>query len=102
MLYFFRHAFIHFFNVLFVLCLITTLSEIIEYSKQSANIEKGGFLLSAQMAFLHLPYMIHLEMVIQEDSFCILMVQLFLHLMAARAIQSMKLFLTLKVDGMEQ
>lgn len=58
MLYFFRHAFIHFFNVLFVLCLITTLSEIIEYSKQNANLEEGGFLLSTQMALLHLPYMI--------------------------------------------
>ena len=36
----------------------TTLSEIIEYSKQNANLEEGGFLLSTQMALLHLPYMI--------------------------------------------
>ena len=58
MLYFFKHAIVHFLVVLFVLCLITTLSEVIEYAKQTSNIEKGEFFLSTKMALLHLPYMI--------------------------------------------
>ena len=54
------------------------------------------------MEVTHLQSMIHLEMETQVDLFYTLMVQLFLHLMVARAIQSMKWFLTLKTDGMEQ
>ena len=58
MLYFFKHATVYFLIVLFVLCFITTLSEVIEYAKQTSNIEKGEFFLSTKMALLHLPYMI--------------------------------------------
>ena len=58
MLYFLRHALMYFLIVLFVLCLITFLTELIEYTKQTSNIQREGFLLSTNMALLHLPFMI--------------------------------------------
>ena len=45
MIYFFKHALVYFLIVLLVLSLITTLSELIEYTKQTSNNPSGGFLL---------------------------------------------------------
>ena len=55
MLYFLRHASIYFFSVLMVLTLITSLSELIEYSKQTSHFKSDAFFISLKMTLYKMP-----------------------------------------------
>ena len=55
MLYFLRHASIYFFSILLVLSFITSLSELIEYSKQTSHFKSDAFLICLKMTLYKMP-----------------------------------------------
>ena len=55
MFYFLRHAFIYFTTILIILCFITSLSELIEYSKQASHFKNEAFYIGLKMTLLKVP-----------------------------------------------
>ena len=55
MYYFTRHAFLYFVTVLAILCLIASLSELVEYSKQIPNLVDNSFYICLKMTLYKLP-----------------------------------------------
>ena len=55
MFYFFRHASIYFFSILIVLGFITSLSELIEYSKQTSHFKSDAFLICLKLTLYKTP-----------------------------------------------
>ena len=55
MLYFFRHASIYFFSILMVLGFITSLSELLEYSKQTSHFKSDAFLICLKLTLYKIP-----------------------------------------------
>ena len=55
MYYFTRHAFLYLITVLSILCLIASLSELVEYSKQMPNLVDNSFYICLKMTLYKLP-----------------------------------------------
>ena len=55
MVYFFKHASLYFFTILIILCFITSLSELIEYSKQTSHFKSDAFLICLKMTLFKTP-----------------------------------------------
>ena len=55
MYYFTRHAFLYFVTVLSILCLIASISELVEYSKQMPNLVDNSFYICLKMTLYKLP-----------------------------------------------
>ena len=55
MFYFFRHASIYFFSILMLLSFITSLSELIEYSKQTSHFKSDAFLICLKLTLYKTP-----------------------------------------------
>lgn len=55
MYYFTRHAFLYFSTVLSILCLIASLSELVEYNKQIPNLVNNSFYICLKMTLYKLP-----------------------------------------------
>ena len=55
MLYFFKHASIYFFSILIVLSFITSLSELIEYSKQTSHFKSDAFFICLKLTLYKTP-----------------------------------------------
>ena len=55
MIYFLRHASVYFFTILMILCFITSLSEFIEYSKQTSHFKNDAFYICIKMTLLKIP-----------------------------------------------
>ena len=55
MFYFLRHASVYFFSILLLLSFITSLSELIEYSKQTSHFKSNAFLICIKMTLYKMP-----------------------------------------------
>ena len=55
MFYFFRHAAIYFFSILLILSFITSVSEFIEYSKQTSHFKSDAFFICLKLTLYKIP-----------------------------------------------